>query len=65
MSIYTEVFTLYVVQSVGLFITGFWVCVLLRKGEPFIVYKALSFPFSHIGLGHRDSVKCLLSLLYR
>ena len=34
---------------------------MLRKAEPLIVYRALSFPFSHAALGHRDSVWYLAS----
>ena len=40
-------------------VSGF--CTLLRKAEPLIVYRALSFPFSHTCLGHRDSVCCIVS----
>ena len=63
LSIYTEVYTeaLYVVNFLvfSFLVSGF--CILLRKAEPLIVYRALSFPFSHAALGHRDSVWYLVS----
>ena len=54
-------FTLYVVKFVDPFVSGFWVLYLAEKDWASIVYRALSFLFSHAGLGHRDSVKCIES----
>ena len=58
-SVYTNVllFTLSSVLVFSFLVSEF--CILLRKAEPLIVYRALSFLFSHEGLGHRDSVKCI------
>ena len=60
-SVYTNVllFTLSSVLVFSFLVSGF--CILLRKAGPLIVYRALSFPFSHAALGHRDSVWYLVS----
>lgn len=54
---YTEDFTLLIIKFVVFLFLASEYRVLLRRGEPFIVYKALSFLFSHTGLGHMGSVK--------
>lgn len=61
--IYTEDFILPVVKSVVFPFLVSEFCALLRRGEPFIVCKALSFPFSHRSLDHTGLVKCKLSSL--
>lgn len=61
--IYTEDFTLHVVKPVVFSFLASEFRVWLRRGEHFIVYQALSFWFFPAGLGHRDSVKFIVSPL--